>query len=172
MHEDIVKKLQWHKNRNNPVAAIVIIVIFFIFCSFISLLIWFPKLAILCMVLCALIIWSIVWNEKRQEKLIDLVKSWKIIIIETTITDFKVSHGDNFKTILWYYIISSDWDKTYKSNLLEHSLLSGDDVDDSNIDEYKRYSVLKAHNGKSFRIWDKISVYLDPNNPKNYYVNW
>ena len=169
--EDIVRKLQRHKNRNNPVAAIVIIVIFFIFWSFVSLLIWLPKLVILCMVLCALIVWSIVWNEKRQEKLINLVKSWKIIVIETTIIDFKVSRDDDFKSILWYYIISSDWDKKYKSNLLKHAILSWDDVDDSYVDEYKRYSILKLHNGKIFRIWDKISVYIDPDNPKNYFVN-
>ena len=31
MNEDIIRKLQKHKNRNNPVAAIVIIVVFFTF---------------------------------------------------------------------------------------------------------------------------------------------
>ena len=170
MHEDIVKKLQRHKNRNNPVAAIVIIVVFFTFWSFVTLLMWLPKLIILWVILCALIVWAIVWNEKKQERLIELVKSWKIIVLETTITDFEVSTGDDFSSILWYYIISSDWDKTYKSNLLEYAFLSGDDVDDSDVNENKKHSVLKSFSW-SFQIWDKISVYVDPDNPKNYFVD-
>ena len=114
--------------------------------------------------------WGYCLERKKQERLIELVKSWKIIVLETTITDFEVSTGDDFSSILWYYIISSDWDKTYKSNLLEHAFLSGDDVDDSDVNENKKHSVLKSFSW-SFQIWDKISVYVDPDNPKNYFVD-
>ena len=161
MNEDIVRKLQRVKNKNNPTAAIVIIVIFFIFWSFVTLIVWMPKLIILWIILCVTIVWAIIWNEKKQEKFIDLVKSWKIIIKETTIIDFE----DSSK---WYYIISSDWNNMYKSNLLERAFLYRDNPD---TDENKKHFVLKSDNG-DFKIWDRISVYIDPNNPKNYFVDY
>ena len=167
MNEDIVRKLQREKNKNNPTAAIIIIVSFFIFCSFVTLIMWLPKLVILWVVLCIAIVWAIVHNEKKQDNLIDLVRSWKISVIETNIIDFRVSTGDDFSSILWYYIISSDWSNTYKSNLVEHAFLYWDDSD---VNDDKEHRILKSHNW-DFKIWDKISVYVDSDNPKNYFVN-
>jgi hypothetical protein len=160
MNEDIVRKLQIQKNKNNPTVAIVIIVTFFIFWSFVTLIMWLHRLIILWVILCIAIVLAILWNEKRQENLIDSVKSWKIIIIETNIIGFETSS-------MWYYIISSDWSNTYRSNPLKHAFLYWDDAD---VDENEKHVVLKSRNG-DFQIWDKISVYVDSDNPKNYFVN-
>jgi len=160
MHEDIVGKLQRHKNRNSPAAAITIIIVFFSFWSFVILIMWLPILLILWVSLFMALILAIVWNEKKQESLINSVKSWKVIVIETNIIEFvNVEDG--------YYIVSSDWSNRYKSNILERAFLS---KDDSNGDENKRNEILNSPSG-NFQIWDKISVYFDPNNPKNYFVN-
>ena len=167
MNEDIVRKLQTQKNKNNPTLAIVIIVTFFMFWSFVTLIMWLPRLIILWVILCIAIVWAIVRNEKKQENLINSVRSGNFIIIETTIIDFTASTGDDFSSILWYYIISSDGSNTYKSNLLEHAFLYWDDAD---VDENEKHVVLKSRNG-DFQIWDKISVYVDSDNPKNYFVN-
>lgn len=171
MKEDIVRKLQSQKNRNNPVAAIVIIVVFFTFWSFVTLIMWIPKLIILWIILCIVIVWAVVWNEKKQERLIELVKSWKIITVETSIIDFEVFTGyDNSSSVSWYYIICSNWINVYKSNLLERAPISLDNINDFKNNENKKNRILKTADWV-FQIWDKISVYVDPNNPKNYFVD-
>ena len=161
----IKEKLSWN---NVPIVFVTIMTIFWLvfFISWIKLFIKIIKI------------------DKDFISLIKAINNKTILIKETKICLFRSKSESDIDWHSWRYHIvdTTDWIYTYSSDHIINARLYDPDKDWSknnslkrkwkkNIENFMEWTGLIVREKYVYLYWDKVTVYVDPNNKDNYYMD-
>ena len=153
-----------------------------------------PYMLISAVYLTAMMLGIVLYNEHKLKRLYYQICNWTIIIKQTKIVKFKYYNHDwmdrkgntrdRLRNDAWYRIVTSDWVDNYKSNRFPYQFRYSSwkwamhyvvnnvisrvvAINDPRGREGKDYIIIKW---KQYSLWDEITVYIDSDKKKNYYM--
>lgn len=143
---------------------------------------------------------GIIWGVKTNKSMLNHINNWTVIKKKVKVISFSYySYDDDHIIKSWYEVFASDWLKMYSRNFagavtrsrplliqeakdveckiksLEEQLKYVWRKDKIRIKNEIKWLQLKnkylLYNGKEIHIWDEVTLYFDPDNPRNYIMD-